>query len=124
MTASKSLIFDEQDYEMEVHLVDVDGSIVTGATVNYELRKAEDNDLIESGTLTELSSTGVYTKTISFSLGVGITQKEFRITYATTGFPIGVESLVVVDLVQVIEIEITADIKELLGELVVGGRFM
>jgi hypothetical protein len=87
MTASKTRVDRDEPYTMEVQLLDTDGSVVTGKTIAYTIRKATDNSLVETGNLTEVG-VGIYKKEYTFTV-----DGHYRILYTCAGWSNGIESL-------------------------------
>jgi len=74
---------------LEVLAIDSDGNSKTGLTVNYTVYKSSDNSVIDSGTLTEVGTSGIYKKVISLGLG------QFRVVYDSTGYTNDVDNIII-----------------------------
>ncbi|MBI3990960.1 MAG: hypothetical protein HY350_02310 [Candidatus Omnitrophica bacterium] len=84
-------VFKDKAHKLELMVLDDNGDFVTGITVTYEIRKAADDTLVTSGTMTEENK--VYTAGYTFTeLGT------YRVKYTTpTTYENGFENIVVVD---------------------------
>lgn len=73
------ILFKDENYKLDLGVIDRRGDFKSGLTVTYELRKSSDNSLVTLGTMTEVGSSGVYqTSSLSInSLG------KYRIEYVT-----------------------------------------
>lgn len=108
----------DEPYIMEVQLIDVDDTPDTGETVSYNIREADTNTSIDSGTLTEVGTTGVYKKPFTFTV-----EKQYRITYSVTGYPDVVESISIEDVTATI-VDIETDLDLIKDQTAPGGKWL
>jgi hypothetical protein len=82
-------IFENIPHKIETVVIDEYGFYVSGLTINYEVRKCSDNNLVTSGVM---SGSGViYTAEVTFTEA-----GEYRVKYITpTGYEKGFENIVV-----------------------------
>ena len=72
------ILFLNREYKLEVGLVGRNGNFVSGSTISYTIYKSDDNSLIQSGTMNEIGTSGVYQLSVTFS-EVG----QYRVEYIT-----------------------------------------
>jgi len=85
-------LYTDNEYKIEIGIINNDGSFASGLTVNYELRKSVDNSITSSGLTTE-SNGGVYSYTYTFNDPL-----EYRSLFLTpTGYDNGFENILVLE---------------------------
>lgn len=93
MSSSKTTTGENEAYVMETSIIDeTDGSLVTGATVTYDIQNASTDASVSSGSLAEVGSTGLYKGSYTFT-----TKGNYRIVYSTSGYADATESILVDD---------------------------
>lgn len=86
-------IIKNQTYYLEIIITDVHGDPVSGKTINYEIRNSSDNSLFDSGTLSEIGTTGIYNKSVIFT-AIG----QYRVYYQTPfKFDDAIEGILVIE---------------------------
>lgn len=80
-------------YYLELGVIANNGNFVSGLTITYNIYKSSDNTLIQTGTLTEIGTSGVYKDSATFT-----TADQYRIEYFTPiPYENTTESILVVD---------------------------
>jgi hypothetical protein len=93
---------------IEISVIDRRGAFKSGLTVTYNVYKSSDNSLVQSGTMTEVGTSGIYQATITFTEAT-----QFRAEYTT---PISYENIIETILVEEVSIgDINDLIKRILG---------
>lgn len=93
MTSSKTTIGENEPYVMEVSIIDeTDGTLVTGATVTYDVQNSITDVSVTSGSLAEVAATGLYKATHTFTA-----EGNYRVVYSTAGYADTTESVFVGD---------------------------
>ena len=70
--------YTNRTYYLEVSIIDRKGDFVSGQTITYTVYKSIDNSIFQSGTLTEVGTSGIYQTSIQFT-SVG----QYRVEYVT-----------------------------------------
>ncbi len=93
---------------LEISIIDRTGVFKSGLTVTYNVYKSSDNSLIQTGTMVEVGSSGIYQVTITFTEST-----QFRAEYTT---PTSYENVIETILVEEVSIgDINDLIKRILG---------
>jgi hypothetical protein len=80
-------------YYLELTLIDSKGDFVTGQTVTYNVYKSSDESLFDSGTLSEIGTSGVYKASIVFTEA-----RQYRVEYTTpTKYENAIEEILVIE---------------------------
>ena len=72
------IYYKDQNYYLELAIVDKTGNFLTGQVVTYTIYKSSNNTLVESGSLTEIGVSGVYKKLVLFTEAI-----QYRVEYVT-----------------------------------------
>lgn len=72
------LVYKNEAHKLELSLTDTLGNFVSGKTIIYSVYKSSDNSLYDSGTMTEIGTSGIYQASVTFT-EIG----QYRIEYIT-----------------------------------------
>jgi len=92
------------EYKLELSIIDTRGNFVSGLNITYKIYKSLDNSLFDTGTMTEIGTSGIYNISVIFPESI-----QYRVEYYTPNkYENGIET---------INVEEISDIRELVTKV-------